>query len=302
MRINTLFYCLKQGLINIRRNKLYSLASVITIAACIFLFGVFFSVLTNIQYMIEKAEGNVGITVFFDENIEQARIDEIGAEVSNKEGVAKVEFISADEAWEQFKDIYFQEMPQLAEGFSGGNPLSSSASYAIYLDDVSLQNEIVLWLKQIDGVRRVNYSEMAAGGLEDFNHLASYVSIGLIGILLVVSIFLISNTISLAYATRKKEMQLMKWIGATNFFVRAPFVVEGLIIGLVGSAIPLVFIYAIYKEAVAFVLNKFSIISSVIQFLPVKDVFLPLIPIALLLGAGIGFIGSFFTIQKQLKV
>ena len=302
MRANTLFYCLKQGLINIRRNKLYSLASVVTISACIFLFGAFFSVITNIHFMIEKAEENVGITIFFDEGIEDTRIEEIGNEIQQRQGVARVEFLSAEEAWEQFKEVYFKEMPQLADGFIGDNPLSNSSSYAVYLADVSLQEEIVTWLENIEGIRKVNYSEMAAGGLEDFNHLASYVSIGLIGILLVVSIFLISNTISLAYTVRKKEMQLMKWMGATNFFVRAPFVVEGLIIGIVGSALPLVFIYALYKEIVTFVYHKFSFISNVIQFLPVKDVFVPLIPIALLLGAGIGFVGSFFTIQKQLKV
>ncbi|MFQ9509574.1 MAG: permease-like cell division protein FtsX [Lachnospiraceae bacterium] len=302
MKFSTMGYCTKQGIINIGRNKLFSFASVLTISACIFLFGLFYSVIINVQYMINSAEENVGITVFFEDGLSEEEIKSIGESISTISAVSQVNYISAEDAWAHFQEVYFKDNPELAEGFADDNPLANSASFEIFLNNVSEQQNVVSALNAIDGIRKVNYSELAAGGLADFNRLVSIVSLLLVSILLVVSIFLISNTISLAYSVRKKEMQLMKWIGATNAFVRAPFIVEGLFIGLVGAIIPLVIIYEIYKEAVSFIISKFSIISSVIKFLPVQDVFITLIPVALILGAGIGFVGSFFTIRKQLRV
>ena len=154
----------------------------------------------------------------------------------------------------------------------------------------------------MDGIRKVNYSEAAAGGLASLNNLVGYVSIIIIGVLLAVSLLLISNTISLAYAVRRDEVEIVKWIDATNGFVRAPFIVEGLLIGLMGAAIPLVGLYFLYGKAVTVILEHFGILTSVLTFLGAGEIFRVLIPVALLLGGGIGFCGSFFTIRRQLKV
>ena len=124
----------------------------------------------------------------------------------------------------------------------------------------------------------------------------------IIGVLLLVSIFLINNTVTIGIAVRKEEIAIMKLIGATDFFVRAPFIVEGLIIGLIGAAIPLFVFYFLYKQTILVVEEKFGILSSLLQFLPVKELYHTLLPVALLLGIGIGFIGSFITIRKHLKV
>lgn len=124
----------------------------------------------------------------------------------------------------------------------------------------------------------------------------------IIGVLLAVAIFLISNTISVAAAFRKNENQIMKLIGATNYMIRAPFVVEGIIIGLVGACIPLISIYFLYRSTVEYVVTKFSILSGLFQFLPVEAIFPYMAATALALGVGIGFFVSFFTIRKHLKV
>lgn len=294
-------YYLKQGILNIRRNRIFSLASVVTIAACIFLFGIFYSIVVNIQFMAKQMENTVGITVFFDQGLEESRIQEIGQQILARSEVDSVEYVSAEEAWETYKAKYFADNPSLAEGFAD-NPLSNSASYQIYLKSTDDQKQVVEWLKVLPGIRKVNYSEAAAGGLSGLNNLVGYISMAVIGILLLVSLLLISNTISLAYAVRREEVEVVKWIGATNAFVRTPFVVEGVVIGLVGAALPLAGLYFLYQEAVTLVMSRFGILSGFLAFLPVTDVYRVLLPVALLLGAGIGFCGSFFTIRRQLKV
>ena len=302
MRISTFFYCLKEGMKNIIRNILFSLASTATVSACIFLFCLFFSLVANVQYMVQKAETNVGITVFFEETMAEAEIQEIGDRICERSEVKEVRYISAEEAWENFQKEYFKDMENLAEGFAEDNPLAGSASFEIFLHDISEQETVVSWLQSVQGIRKVNYSNDTAAGLVNFNKMLGLLSAVIIGILLAVSIFLISNTISTAAAFRKDENRIMRLIGATNFMIRAPFVVEGLIIGFAGAVIPLVAVYFLYRNAVVYMMEKFNILSNIIEFLPIQTIFPYMAAVAMTLGVGIGFVGSFFTIRKHLKV
>lgn len=302
MRISTFFYCLKEGMKNIIRNILFSLASTATVSACIFLFCLFFSLVANVQYMVQKAETNVGITVFFEETMAEAEIQEIGDRIRERSEVKEVRYISAEEAWENFQKEYFKDMENLAEGFAEDNPLAGSASFEIFLHDISEQETVVSWLQSVQGIRKVNYSNDTAAGLVNFNKMLGLLSAVIIGILLAVSIFLISNTISTAAAFRKDENRIMRLIGATNFMIRAPFVVEGLIIGFAGAVIPLVAVYFLYRNAVVYMMEKFNILSNIIEFLPIQTIFPYMAAVAMTLGVGIGFVGSFFTIRKHLKV
>ena len=161
---------------------------------------------------------------------------------------------------------------------------------------------MVSWLQSVQGIRKVNYSNDTAAGLVNFNKMLGLLSAVIIGILLAVSIFLISNTISTAAAFRKDENRIMRLIGATNFMIRAPFVVEGLIIGFAGAVIPLVAVYFLYRNAVVYMMEKFNILSNIIEFLPIQTIFPYMAAVAMTLGVGIGFVGSFFTIRKHLKV
>lgn len=317
MRISTIGYVGKQGIKNIWRNKMFSLASIATMSACIFLFGLFFSILVNFQYIIRTAEEGVAITVFFDEDATDAQKEEIGQQLEEHEGVANVRYVSADEAWEEFQKEYFGDNPELAEGFKDDNPLASSDNYEVYMEttdnsDQSLvarsrslsetQNELVEFAQGLDGVRDVNKSDVVANTLSSVNTLVAIVSVAIIIILLGVSIFLISNTVTMGITVRKEEIAIMKYIGAKDFVVRSPFVIEGLIIGIFGAAIPLTLLYFLYDRAVEYIMTRFRILQNIIDFLPVGTVYQILLPIGLVMGIGIGFLGSFFTVRKHLKV
>lgn len=301
MKLNTFFYSIGQGFKNIARNSMFSIASMATMAACIFMFGIFYILVYNVNVMVQTAEESVAITVFFDEGISETRIQDIGKDIEKRTEVREIIFVSAEEAWESFKVDYFKGNEEFAEGFSD-NPLANSANFEIYLKDVSQQSGLVNYLKSIDGVRSVNQSQVVAETLTEFNKILSIVSVGIISILLCVAIFLINNTIATGINVRKEEIGIMKLIGATDFLVRAPFVVEGIVIGLVGAAIPLVVLFVLYDKIVAHVAAEYSMIGSLVEFVSPMILFQGLIPIGLLLGVGIGLLGSTWTIRKHLKV
>lgn len=298
MRISTLFYTLRQGFRNIFRNKLFTLASIATISACLFLFGLFYAIVANFQHIVKTAQEGVAVTVFFEEGIEDTRIQEIGTMIAKRTEVSRVHFVSADEAWESFKQDYLKEY---ADGFTE-NPLESSSHYEVYLSDVSMQNALVTYIESISGVDHLNYSTIMATTLTGVNALIAYVSVGIIGILLAVSVFLISNTVMIGISVRKEEINIMKYIGATDFFVRSPFIIEGMLIGLIGAALPLSLIYFLYNTVMAYILERFSVLASLLAFLTVEEVFNVLIPVSLGIGVGIGFLGSIVTVRKHLRV
>ena len=299
MRISTFFYTLKQGVINIFRNKLFSLASIATISACLFLFGLFYAVILNFQNVVRTAEEDVSVTVFFKDGTTQEEMEQIGAQIRARDEVSEAKFISADEAWaewapenigEDYNEIYTE------------NPLEGMDNYEIYMNDVSKQESLVSWLESIPQVERVRYSEVAATTLTGVNALVAYTSVGIIAILLAVSVFLISNTVSVGIAVRKEEIGIMKYIGATDAFVRAPFLLEGMVLGVVGAAVPLIVLYFCYNGAISYILNRFNVLTGVVDFIPVWQIYQTLLPISLGLGIGIGLIGSFFTTRKHLRV
>lgn len=301
MRFSTLIYTFKQGLKNIFRNKWYSLASIATIGACLFMFGIFYAVVANFQYIVKGAQDGVAVTVFFKEETSEETIAEVGKIIENRPEVSHIKYVSAEEAWNGFKDEYLGEY---AEGFDaeGDNPLKDSSNYEIYLQDVSQQGALVKYLETIESIRMVNKSDITANALSGVNRLVGYVSVGIIAILLGVSVFLISNTVTIGIAVRKEEISIMKYIGATDFFVRSPFVIEGVLIGFVGAVFPLAIIYVVYNNIIAFVIERFTVLSNFLKFLPVDDIFKILLPVSIVLGVGIGFLGSYITVRKHIRV
>ena len=228
---------MKQGVKNIGRNKMFSLASVATMAACIFVFGLFFAIVMNFSYIVHKAEEGVAITIFFEEDATQTEISNIKTELEKRDDVKEINYISGDEAWEKFKDEYFGENSDAAEGFANDNPLANSDNYEVFMSEVASQQDLVEFAEGLPGVREVKKSDMVAKTLMSVNKLVAYISIAIIAILLAVSIFLISNTVTMGITVRREEIAIMKYIGAKDGFVRAPFIIEGILIGLVLSLI-----------------------------------------------------------------
>lgn len=299
MRISTFFYTLKQGIINIFRNKLFSLASIATISACLFLFGLFFTVILNFQHMIRTAEEGVSVTVFFKEGVTEEEMIAVGDQIRARQEVSEAVFVTADEAWAEWAP---ENIGEDYEEIYSENPLEGLDNYEIYMKDVAQQETLVTWLESLPQVDSVKRSEMAATTLTGVNMVVAYTSAAIIAILLAVSIFLINNTVMIGISVRKEEIEIMKYIGATDFFVRSPFVIEGILIGLIGSCIPLGVIYLLYMQVMEYVALQFPALSGLMQFLPVSEVYRTLVPVCMGLGAGIGFLGSFATVRKHLRV
>ncbi|SEF95453.1 cell division transport system permease protein [Eubacterium ruminantium] len=299
MRISSIWYSFRQGVKNIRRNLLFSLASIGTIVSCLFLFGIFYAVVVNFKSAMKSLENSISISVFFNED---ADIDLLAAQIRTREEVDTFDYITAEEAWLKYSNDTYDNPEEARAAFGDDNPLAKSASFSITLKDVSKQAEFVRFLEGLNGVRKVKSSQHTADTISSLNMFVGYASMGIILILLLVSIFLISNTVTIGITVRKEEIKIMKLIGATNFFVRAPFIVEGVIIGLIGSAIPLVLIYYAYDAILNYVVGRLTLIKKLFEFVSLSELFKVLVPVTLLIGVGIGFLGSIFTTKRHLKI
>ncbi len=300
--ISVFFYSVKQGIKSMRKNRMFTLASIGTMAACLFLFGMFYFIVSNFNHMVKEVETSVGVTVFFEEEISQEQIDSIGEAIKARDEVDHMEFISAEKAWDQFVKENFKDNPELVKSFGTDNPLKDSASWQVFIKDISAQEEVAAYIETIEGVRLVKRSDDTAKGLENANKLISYVSIAIILILLAVSIFLINSTISTGITVRRAEIGIMRLMGASDFFIRAPFIVEGVVIGIIGASIPLVILIISYDSIINYINNKFNLLSGWLTFLEAAQIFRILIPVCLLIGIGVGFLGSFFTVRKHLNI
>ncbi len=303
MRISNFFYCIRQGLKNIFRNHTFSLASIGTITSCLFLFGIFFCVLVNFQGLMKNMETSVGVTVFFKDGVTEERILEIRDTVELRDEVASVTYVSEDEAWNQFKEQCFPDGDEgILTNLDEDNPLTGMANLEISLSDASQQSDLVTYLESFEEVDHVNSLDSVAASFADISRLVSYVALAIILILILVAIFLISNTVRIGIAVRREEIAIMKYIGATDIFVRGPFLVEGIVIGLVGSLIPVAIIRFLYVEVVQFVTGQFPVMNVLMNFVPVQRIFIILLPVSLVIGLGIGFIGSYITLRKHIRV
>lgn len=296
-RLNAIGRGICEGAKNLIKNGLFTVASIGTITACLFLFGIVFFTVINIEHNVSEAQTNVGITVLFEPGIVQEQIDTIGDAIKKRGEVNSVTFVSEEEAWENFK----KDLPSdLVDTFGEDNPLADSASYTVMLKDTTKQSQLVKYIEGLEGVRQVNRSDQAASLFTNMNKLVGYISAVIIILLIAVSIFLISMTVASGITVRKEEIGIMKLIGASDIFVRGPFIVEGLLIGLIGAVIPLGGLYLIYDRIVQFISEKFGALS--LTFLEVGQVYHFLVPLSLGIGMGIGLIGSYMTVRKHLKI
>lgn len=313
MRPSTIWYILKQGFINIRRNWMFSVASVLTMTACIFLFGIFYSLIVNVNYIAKKTEEKIPIAVFFEEGTTQEELDEVEKKIRERPEVEDVVFVSGDEGLENYLNNMYPDGDEMTEEvkesfkdlfleYNNENPLENSYNFQVTVKEIERQDELVSYIRTLPHVRKVRQSSEAADTLSSFNRILYYVSSGIIGILLLISVFLISNTISVGISVRKEEIGIMKYIGATDRFVRAPFVLEGIFLGIIGAIIPLTLLYFLYIRAIRLIVENFSVLGGSMRFLSVAQIYRTLLPIGLLLGIGIGWIGSFLTTRKHLRV
>ena len=281
------------------KNRIYSLASAGTIMACLLLLGIFYFVMANFNHAVDSAESLVGITVFFDEGTEEERIMEIKEKIRLRVEVADVVYISADEAWENYKKQSLNE--ELAETFGSDNPLADSASLEVALSDVTMQDALVRYVESMANVRKVNHSESLADSFDGIKTMVWIISVGLILILVAVAVFLIRTTISTGINVRREEISIMIIFGGTDFFIRAPFVVEGMLIGFFGSILPMGILHFMYGEVVQTLQKQFDSVFTSMNFLERNDIMKRFIPLALVFSLGIGIIASHATAKRQIQ-
>ena len=301
--MSNFFYCIRQGIKSVFKNRTFSLASIGTITACLFLFGIFYCILVNFQGMLDTLEKSVSVTTFFNEGVTEERILEIKKVIELRDEVESVKYVSGEEAWEQFKPYYFPDGDEgILTNLDEDNPLANSSNLEIYINDTSKQKELVEYLQTIEEVSKVRSMDSVADSFSSISRLVSYISLAIIVILVMVAIFLISNMVMIGITVRKEEIAIMKYIGATDIFVRGPFLVEGIIIGLVGSAIPVAVLRFVYIEIVDFVSEQFPVVQNIMTFVSVNEIFRILLPVSLGIGLGIGFLGSYSTLRKHVRV
>ncbi len=302
MRIKTLWYCLIEGIKNLFKNRLMSLASILTIVASLFIVSIFYSITVNLNYTLDEFEHNIGIAIFFEENVTENEILTLKTQLEAREEVYEVTYVSEKQAWEDFKGDYFAGREDLLEGFDEDNPLVGSASLQVLFDDISKQDHLIRLLESESIVRHVKEAREVAAIVENFNDLVAYISLALIVILSIISLFIISNTIRLGIALRKREINVMRYIGAKSMMIRGPFIVEGALIGVIGAAIPLIAISNFYDRVIQSIMTQFYLLNDFLVFIPVEQLMVQLTPIMLISGAALGIIGSRFTIGRYLKV
>lgn len=303
MKLRTVDYCFKQGVINLFKNRLMSIASIGTIAACLFIVGIFYITAANVEYTLQEAESNLGIVVYLKKDITEADREAIETMISQREEVKSVEYISPEQAWEDFKKTMYENNEDLLVGFDGeNNPLKDSDSFQVLIKDIDNQESLIKYIQTLEGVRKINQEKNLTEIIKGFNNFINYMSIVLIVILIFISVFLISNTVRIAISVRKNEIGIMKYLGAKDFFIKFPFIIEGMLIGAIGAIVPLAVIYFSYDYVINKINDKFIVINQFLSFLNVGQIYRILIPLSLIIGIGIGIVGSRITIRKHLRV
>lgn len=297
MKWNTLKYLFKEGIIGLWRNRTMALASAGTIVLCLLILGMSYSVGTNIDYMIEQIESKFGITAYIEDGLSEIAILSLKNKVETMPNVASVTYISKDEALKSFSQD--NEDASLFAMFKEDNPLP--ASFEITAADIKNQSELVKEIQNLEGIEEAVYLKHETEAFIHIRNTVNYVCYAIIICLVVVGLLLMSNTIKLTVYVRKREINIMKYVGATDSFIRIPFLIEGVLIGLIGALVALVAIASTYDWIQGMSQGATGILAE-IDLMPIRAVIGSLIPMYLSLGIGIGLIGSAFAIHKHLKV
>lgn len=295
MRRSKAGYFIKEGFGSIFTHGFMSFASVFIIVACLIIMGSFSLLALNVNSLIHTFEDENVILAFVDESltIDQAR--DLQGQLEALDNVSYVSFISREDAMENFMEKY-----EDASIFDGLDSSVFRHRFAVYLDDISLAAETQIALSKIDGIVKVNANLDIARGFVTVRNIVSGVSLVIVAILLVVSIFIMSNTIKLATFERREEIAIMRMVGATNSFIRWPFVFEGFILGMLGSLIAYIAQWALYGVVTSRLVGSYNV--NFISVLPFSEVAIPLLGIFVFIGFAVGVGGSLVTIKNYLKV
>lgn len=296
MIFRNLRYFFSQGIRGLVSNSLMTLASVGIVIASLVLFGTFVLLGMNLNYIGEQIKEQCEINVYLPRDMRRDDVRKIGSELAKIKYVKEAQLYTKEERFNNFKDSSYEEQADVIDMLEQDNPLRDS--YILVLEDVSRANEVAAAAGKIDGVEEVVNSQHLIQRIITLTNAIRHISIWLILVLAVVSVFIISNTIKLGMFSRRKEINIMKFVGATNWFIRWPFIIEGMFLGIIGaliaSGIVLLGYESIYKGMQDFMGN--------IRFLELYEVSGAVVLGFLIMGVGMGMIGSAMSIRKHLHV
>ncbi len=294
-RRNNLGYYLREGFRGMFLHGFMSFAAVCVIIACLLIMGSFCLIMVNLNHMINELEQDNEILVYIDEDLSEAEAKSVGSQINMITNVLESTFVSREEALEDY--VSEQANPEL---FSGVDASTLRNRFRVTLVDISIMKTTVAEIERIDGVASVSAHYEIAQGFLTLQNILNLASAAIILVLFIVSLFIISNTVKLALYDRQEEIAIMKMVGATNGFVRGPFVVEGFLLGILGAGIAFGFEWGLYD----LLMNRLAAIDTMhlIDPIPFADV---VVPMAVAFGATgfvVGVFGSLLSIRKFLKV
>lgn len=299
VKYNRFGYLIGEGFGNVFKNKKSTGASLMIMCATMIIFGIFLILTENINHFVAEVESAQGIQVFIENEATQEKIDEIGEKIRNLDGVSTTDFVSKDDALNQMKEK-FGDKKDLLEGYEENNIFP--ASYVVTLTDLSKSKEVQDQILTFDSIKKITSKDETVTTLINLANGIKIVTGVILILLVVISVFIIANTIKLTVHARRKEISIMKYVGATNGFIRWPFIVEGMIIGVVASAISIALVGIAYSFIAEQMVNSQFMQVINMSLVTFGDMFNSIIFVYMLLGIGIGAIGSVISMRKYLKV
>ena len=299
MKYNIFTYLIGEGFKNVFKNKKSTAASLMIMCATMIIFGVFFIIGENINHFVREVEEIQGIQVFINTDATDEQIKEIGEKILSLDGVNTAVFVSKEEGLAQMKER-FKEKEYLLDTYNDNNIFPDS--YVVTFTDLNLSSQVEEQIMQFDNIKRITNRNEVVSALISLANGVRIITGAILILLIVISIFIIANTIKLTVHARRKEISIMKYVGATNNFIRWPFIVEGIIIGILAGIISMTIIGGLYSFLADKILSSgfMNIVNmSLVSF---ADMFTLIVIIYLALGIGIGVLGSTISMRKYLKV
>lgn len=299
MRPSTIKYFFREGLSGLRKNLLMATASIVAVIACISIMSFSYCVASNLRHILQQMEDSIGISVFLSGEPTSEDIEQMRSKIEQIEHVTGVQYVSPNDALEKLKQDWGAEEDIFVGLDEGNNPLSHS--FQITLDTIENQGSVLGALDGMDGIDNIRHGQTETELIMKANQVFNIASVLVMLILGIISVMIIMNTIRISVVNRRVEINIMKYVGATDWFIRWPFIIEGVIIGMVGAVIPLLLGMPLYAKIISSLYSYFPVIKM-IQFRLMGDVFAFLFPAAMCFGIALGVVGSVTSIRKHLRV
>ncbi len=298
MKYNILGYLIGEGFSNVFKNKKSTGASLMIMCATMIIFGIFLILGQNINHFVAEIEAIQGMQVFIENEASDQEVKEIGEKIRAIDGVNQAEYKSKEDALNQMKEKFGDKQDLLA-GYDKNNIFP--ASYVVTLTDLSKSGQVKAEIEKLDNIKKITDSDETVATLIKLANGVKIVTGVILALLIIISIFIIANTIKLTVHARRKEISIMKYVGATNGFIRWPFIVEGMIIGIIASIISIAVVATGYSFVAEQLVNSDFMQKINMSLVTFSDMFSSIIVVYMLLGIGIGALRKYYINEKIFK-